>query len=207
MVLIPVSGVHDATVRAVVYARSLRPVTAEAIYLATDPAEVPSVIAQWYERGLNVPLVLVEAPFRDMGAPLLDEIRNYTERGDTIVTVVLPELVPRHWWGNVLHNQTALFFKRLLLFEPDVVVTSVPFHLSSPETPSPTSDRGSGRDVGWVADGQDHHSFERPLDRRDQAIVGRPRCRQQAPRTHVVAEGARAASVLLRRPVVGGLRE
>ncbi|HEY6567509.1 MAG TPA: APC family permease [Actinomycetota bacterium] len=136
VVLIPVSGVHDATVRAVVYARSLRPVTAEAIFLATDPGEVPSVIAQWYERGLDVPLVLVEAPFRDMGAPLLDEIRNYTDRGDTIVTVVLPELVPRHWWGNVLHNQTALFFKRLLLFEPDVVVTSVPFHLSSPETPS-----------------------------------------------------------------------
>jgi hypothetical protein len=47
--------------------------------------------------------------------------------------------VPRHWWGNALHNQTALFFKRLLLFEPDVVVTSVPFHLASPETPSSTA--------------------------------------------------------------------
>jgi len=46
---------------------------------------------------------------------------------------VIPELVPRHWWESVLHNQTALFFKRLLLFEPDVVVTNVPFHLGDPE--------------------------------------------------------------------------
>ena len=51
-----------------------------------------------------------------------------------MVTVVLPELVPDHWWQNLLHNQTALFFKRMLLFEPDVVVTSVPFHLGAPES-------------------------------------------------------------------------
>ena len=138
VVLIPVSGVHDATVRAVVYAKSLGPVSAEAIYLATDLDEVAPVISQWYERDLDLPLILVEAPFRDLGAPLLEEIRSHTARGDTIVTVVLPELVPKHWWGNALHNQTGLFFKRLLLFEPDVVVTSVPFHLRSPETPAAT---------------------------------------------------------------------
>ena len=45
------------------------------------------------------------------------------------MTVVLPELVPAHWWENLLHNQTAFYIKRLLLFEPAVVVTSVPFHL------------------------------------------------------------------------------
>jgi hypothetical protein len=57
------------------------------------------------------------------------------------VTVVLPELVPDHWWQNLLHNQSALFFKRILLFEPDVVVTSVPFHLAAPETLEIVSDR------------------------------------------------------------------
>ena len=65
---------------------------------------------------------------------MLEEIRSRTERGDTVVTVVLPELVPDHWWQNLLHNQTALFFKRILLFEPDTVVTSVPFHLAAPES-------------------------------------------------------------------------
>jgi amino acid transporter len=143
VVLIPVSGVHDATVRAVVYARSLRPVVIEAIYFANDPWEVTGVIAEWSDRRIDVPLVLVEAPFRDMGTPMLDEVRAHTSRGDTVVTVVLPEIVPRHWWENLLHNQTALFFKRLLLFEPDVVVTSVPFHLASPETPSSTGPESS----------------------------------------------------------------
>jgi hypothetical protein len=93
----------------------------------------------WRDRGFEVPLVLVEAPFRDLGPPLLEEIRSHTERGDTIVTVVLPEVVPRHWWQSLLHGQTALYMKRLLLFEPHVVVTSVPFHLADPELPDGAS--------------------------------------------------------------------
>jgi hypothetical protein len=133
-VIIPVSSVHDATVRAVVYAKSLQPSSIEAIHMATDPEEIPTVVEAWHDRRMDVPLVLVEAPFRDLGPPFLEEIRSRTARGDTVVTVVLPELVPVHWWQSLLHNQSALFFKRMLLFEPDVVVTSVPFHLSAPET-------------------------------------------------------------------------
>ena len=133
-VIVPVSSVQDATVRAVVYAKSLQPSSIEAIHMATDPEEVPGVVEAWHDRRMDVPLVLVEAPFRDLGPPFLEEIRSRTARGDTVVTVVLPELVPEHWWQSLLHNQSALFFKRMLLFEPDVVVTSVPFHLSAPET-------------------------------------------------------------------------
>ncbi len=142
VVLVPVSAVHDPTVRAVIYGKSLHPTAIEAIFMVTDPDEVEGVVDEWHERQLDVPLVLVEAPFRDFGPPLLEEIRAHTSRGDTVVTVVLPELVPRHWWENLLHNQTALFFKRVLLFEPGVVVTSVPFHLSAPEVgpdPNPTA--------------------------------------------------------------------
>ncbi|MGZ8580339.1 MAG: APC family permease [Actinomycetota bacterium] len=139
VVLVPVSAVHDPTVRAVIYGKSLHPTAIEAIYMVTDPDEVEGVVDAWHERNLDVPLVLIEAPFRDLGRPLLEEIRAHTSRGDTVVTVVLPELVPRHWWENLLHNQTALFFKRVLLFEPGVVVTSVPFHLAAPEV---------GADVG-----------------------------------------------------------
>jgi hypothetical protein len=117
----------------VVYAKSLQPTSVESLFMVTDPEEVPSVVGAWHDRRMDVPLVLVEAPFRDLGVPLLEEIRSRTARGDTVVTVVIPELVPVHWWESVLHNQTALFFKRILLFEPDVVVTSVPFHLSDPE--------------------------------------------------------------------------
>jgi amino acid transporter len=132
VVLVPVSGVHDATVRAVVYAKSLRPAHIEAIFLVADPEETQGVVEAWHERGLDIPLVLTEAPFRDLGEPLLTEIRKYSARGDTMVTVVLPEIIPEHWWENLLHNQTAFYLKRLLLFEPGVVVTSVPFHVREP---------------------------------------------------------------------------
>lgn len=134
VVLVPIAAVHDATVRAIIYAKSLRPTRLEGVFFVSDPQEVEAVIDDWHDRKVDVPLVLVEAPFREYGEPLLTEVRKYTSRGDTIVTVVLAEFIPRHWWENLLHNQTAFYFKRLLLFEPNVVVTSVPFHLRAPET-------------------------------------------------------------------------
>ena len=135
-VIVPVSNARFATARAVAYARSLHAVGVEAMFLVTDNQEVEPMARAWIEHSFDVPLVMVEAPFRDLGRPLIDEIRKHTSRGDTIVTVVLPEVVPRRWWQSLLHGQTALYFKRLLLFEPHVVVTSVPLHLQSPEVPS-----------------------------------------------------------------------
>jgi amino acid transporter len=134
-VIVPVSNASYATARAVAYARSLHAVGVEALFLVTDNSEIEPVANAWVERGFDVPLVMVEAPFRDLGTPLLAEIRKHTARGDTIVTVVLPEVVPLRWWQTLLHGQTALYFKRMLLFEPHVVVTSVPLHLRSPEVP------------------------------------------------------------------------
>jgi amino acid transporter len=131
VVLVPVSAVHDATVRALVYAKALRPAVLEALYFVTDPEEIGPMIEEWHRRRIDVPLAMVEAPFRDLGPPLLEEVRSHTRRGDTVVTVVLPEFVVRRWWEQVLHNQTAFYFKRLLLYEPRVVVTSIPYHLGA----------------------------------------------------------------------------
>jgi hypothetical protein len=132
VVLVPVSAVHDASVRAVLYAKSLNPTEIEALFMVMDPEDTVGVVEDWHDRGMDVPLVMVEAPFRDITDPLLREIRRHSERPDTVVTVVLPELVPSHWWEQFLHGQTGLFIKRLLLFEPSVVLTSVPFHLRHP---------------------------------------------------------------------------
>ena len=130
--IVPVSGVHDATVRALVYAKSLHPTGLEAVCLVGDPEEEAEIVEAWRDPrwDIDVPLSLVEAPFRDFGPPFLQEVRRHTARGDTMVTVVLPEFVVRPVWRQFLfHNQTALFFKRLLLFEPRVVVASVPIHI------------------------------------------------------------------------------
>lgn len=129
IVLVPISAVHAATARAVAYATSLRAASVEAVFFVTDPEDQERILHGWIEWGMRIPLSLVSAPFRDFTNPMLDEVRRHTSRTDTIVTVVVPELVVARWWQHLLHNQTALFFKRLLLFEPGVVVTSVPFHL------------------------------------------------------------------------------
>jgi amino acid transporter len=129
--LVFVSAVHDATVRAVNYARSLRASETRAIYFDLDPETATTIGEEWAERGLDVPLDIVEAPFRDLGTPVLTEIRRYTEREDTLCAVVIPELVVRKWRHLVLHNQNALFLKRLLLYERSVVLSSVPFLLET----------------------------------------------------------------------------
>jgi amino acid transporter len=130
IVVIPVSAVHAATARAVSYATSLNAAAVEAVLFSTDPEEQQHILSEWSRWAMGISLSIVDAPFRDLTNPMLDEVRRFTSRKGTVVTVVLPELVVRRWWEHLLHNQTALFLKRLLLFEPNVVVTSVPFHLA-----------------------------------------------------------------------------
>jgi amino acid transporter len=131
VVLIPVSAVHAATARAASYAKSLNASEVEALFFATDPEDQERVVEDWVTWRMSIPLSIVDAPFRDLTNPILNEVRRHTSRPGTVVTVVLPELVLKRWWEHLLHNQTALFLKRLLLFEPNVVVTSVPFHLET----------------------------------------------------------------------------
>ena len=75
-----------------------------------------------------MPLDLHEAAYRDIGAPLLAYLRELTAEPDTVVNVVMPEVVVRGW-ARVLHNQRALYIKRLLLFERHVILSSVPYQL------------------------------------------------------------------------------
>jgi amino acid transporter len=130
VVLVPVSNVHAASARAVSYALSLEAAEVEAVYFSTDPGDDRKLAEAWIDRRMAIPLSIVDAPFRDLSEPMREEIRRHTMKQGTVVTVILPELVVAHWWEQLLHSQSALFFKRLLLFEPRVVVTSVPFHVA-----------------------------------------------------------------------------
>jgi amino acid transporter len=141
VVLIPVSGVHDGTVRAVSYAQALESVHTEALSFATDPEDLPDIASEWWAAGGEVPLSFVEAPFRDLGPPMLAEVRRHTSRPDTVVTVVLPEFLVTRWWEHLLHGQTALFVKRLLLAEPGVNVISVPYRVPRQTPASAARDR------------------------------------------------------------------
>jgi hypothetical protein len=127
--LVFVASVHDATVRALNYAQSLNAHQTRAIFLATEPEETPTFLQEWAERGIEVPLDIVEAPFRDLGPPLLEEIRRVTSDPGTVAAVVLPEFLVTRWWQRLLHNNRALFIKRQLLFESRVILSSVPYQL------------------------------------------------------------------------------
>ena len=131
VVLVLVSGVHDATVRAINYAKSIHPAAIEAVFFAQEPEETEPIVRDWSDplRRIDVPLSVVDAPFRDFVPPLLEEVHKHSRRRDTVVTVVLPEFVVRHLWELALHNRTAFLVKRKLLFEPHVVVTSVPYRV------------------------------------------------------------------------------
>jgi hypothetical protein len=127
--LVFVSSVHDATVRAVNYAESLNAHETRAIFLATEPEETPTFLEEWARRGIRIRLDVIEAPFRDLGPPLLDEVRRVTSQPGTVAAVVLPEFLVTRWWHRLLHNNRALFIKRQLLFEPRVILSSVPYQL------------------------------------------------------------------------------
>jgi hypothetical protein len=80
----------------------------------------------------GVPLIVLESDYRSLMEPLLDYIEAVdAERPNDFVTVLLPEFIPKRWWHHVLHNQRALLIKAALLFKPNTVVTSVPFHLKA----------------------------------------------------------------------------
>jgi len=129
VVLLPIGGIQRAVVKALRYARSLSD-DVRAVYVEIDPAATAAVRAQWPEWGQNVELVVLESQYRSLMEPLLEYIEEIQrEAPDGYVTVILPEFVPRRLWQHLLHNQHALLIKGALLFRPNVVVTSVPFHL------------------------------------------------------------------------------
>jgi amino acid transporter len=127
--LVFVAAANDAAVRAINYARSLQASETRAVFFALDPQEVEEIQRDWAERRIPIELDIVEAPFRDLGPPILEEVRAVTSHADSVASVIVPELVVKRWWQNILHNQRPLFIKRLLLLEPRVILSSVPFHL------------------------------------------------------------------------------
>jgi hypothetical protein len=129
VVIVPISGVHKAVVRAIRYARSLSK-DVRAVYVETDPAGTEEIRKAWERWGEGVKLVVLKSHYRSLMEPLLDYVEEVdAERPDDFVTVVLPEFVPGRWWHHLLHNQRALLIKAALLFKPNTVVISVPYHL------------------------------------------------------------------------------
>jgi amino acid transporter len=131
--IVLVSNLLAPTLRALAFAQASAPQSLRAVTISADDAENP-LPRQWEERGVPVPLVVVESPYRETVRPVLRYIRHLRrENPGDMISIVIPEYVVEHWWHNLLHNQTALRLKGRLLFEPAVAVTSVPWVLGAPE--------------------------------------------------------------------------
>jgi hypothetical protein len=124
-----VSGAHAATMRAVHYASTLGFEDTKAIFFAFGAEEAARMRSDWRERKIPCELEIEEAPFRDIGDPLLRYLRATTADPDSVAVVVMPELIFRGW-RRLLHNQRALYIKQLLLFEPRVILAAVPYRLN-----------------------------------------------------------------------------
>jgi amino acid transporter len=129
-VLIPIGGIQRAVVEALRYAETLSD-DVRALYVDVDPKATLQIQRDWPAWGGRVQLVVLDSPYRSLMEPLLEYIGQVEdERPDDYTTIILPEFVPARWWQHLLHNQRALLIKGALLFRPNTVVTSVPFHLT-----------------------------------------------------------------------------
>ncbi len=129
VVVIPINGVNQAVIRAVDYARS-HPGEIHAVMVDVDTQATARIQIQWAQWGCGVNLRALPSPYRSVMKSLLDYIEQILEKEPDIwVTVVIPEILPAHWWQSILHNQRALLLKTALLFKDRVILIDVPFHL------------------------------------------------------------------------------
>jgi amino acid transporter len=128
--IVLVSRLHKPALRALELARTICPDTLTAVTLDVDEADTRKLRADWEKLSIPVRLTVLEAPYRDLGRPLVSYVKRLrADNPGTVVMVFLPEYVVTRWWQQLLHNQSALRLKTRLLFTPGVVVVDVPYHL------------------------------------------------------------------------------
>jgi amino acid transporter len=122
-----VSNLLAPTLRALAFAEATRPATLVAVKVSAEDGQ-DTLPAEWEDRGVPVPLVVIESPYRETVRPVLRYVRHLRREypGD-VISVVIPEYVVSRWWEHLLHNQTALRLKGRLRLEAAVTVTSVPW--------------------------------------------------------------------------------
>ena len=132
-VVVLVGSVHRGVLEALAYAKSLRPNKLVALSVVSDEEEQAKIEDAWERFEMDIPLEILYSPYRELARPVLRYVDELdAQRDNDIVTIVIPEFVVGSWWGQLLHNQSALFLKGRLLFRKNTVVTSVPYHLVDP---------------------------------------------------------------------------
>jgi amino acid transporter len=128
-VVVLVAGIHRGVVTALTYAKAISP-NVTAITVDIDPTATSRLRMQWQEWAPDIPLVVLDSPYRSVLLPVLSYIDQMEKQRDSAyMTIILPEFIPARWWQHLLHNQTALLIKGALLFRRGKVAISIPYHL------------------------------------------------------------------------------
>ncbi|MBY0403644.1 MAG: amino acid permease, partial [Cyanobacteria bacterium] len=128
-VLVLVSSLNRGTIPALEYAKSISE-NVEAVHVEMNPDSTEKLRTQWNEWGCGIPLVILKSPFRSVIQPLIHYIQEVEDRyTHDLVTIIVPEIVPRKFWHHILHNQTALLLKTLIHLHKGKVVTTVRYYL------------------------------------------------------------------------------
>ncbi|HEX6475604.1 MAG TPA: APC family permease, partial [Candidatus Limnocylindria bacterium] len=135
IVIVPVARLDRTARQAIAFANSISK-TATAVHITNNPESATELRERWPDWAGSTELVVVESPYRALVGPLLRYLDALQAQDPgRPVLVVLSEVVPRHWWENLLHNQTALRLKLRLFTRPNTIVADVPYHLPRDEAP------------------------------------------------------------------------
>jgi len=140
IVVIPMDRWNRMTEKAMRFALVL---STDIRVLHVDCDEEPSALCSIWEEKIATPLrgtalpqpqlVILKSHFRFIINPLVHYILELEKVHPTRkVTVLVPELVVRHWWENVLHNQRVQVLKVILLLRGNqrIVVVNIPWYLN-----------------------------------------------------------------------------
>lgn len=130
--IVLVSTLHKPTMRTLAFARAIRPDALRALTVNVDDEDTRKLQEKWDRFGIQMPLEVIESPYRDVTKPVVDYIKRIRrESPRDLVMVFIPEYVVGRWWERLLHNRSAMRLKSRLLFLPNVVTVSVPWQLVS----------------------------------------------------------------------------
>ena len=129
-IIVLLAGVHRGSLAALAYARSLGP-DVTAVHVSIDPEESKKIREKWEQYGDGTRLVILNSPYRLLLEPVLDYIQQLlsVRQPNEVLTIIVPQFVPAHWWENLLHNQTALMLRFALVFKPGLVIMEVPYQV------------------------------------------------------------------------------
>lgn len=127
--IVVVGQVHRGTIEALEYARSIADKVV-AVHVDVGTGSRQRITQDWQTFAPDIPLAIIDSPYRSVVDPIVDYVREFELRyPDVMTTVIIPAFVTRHWWEEILHNQTTLFLKTALRTKKSRVITTVRYYL------------------------------------------------------------------------------